>query len=46
MNETCDVNKFDYIEGLKNAGKLLYIVNPYETSFENIDDVPDYYLQV
>ncbi|XP_031783290.1 alkylglycerol monooxygenase isoform X2 [Nasonia vitripennis] len=46
MNATTYEGYADLIGGLKHAGMLLYIVNPYETTFERLEDVPDYHLQV
>ena len=41
-----NVSCVDFARHLKNAGKLLYIVNPYETTFEFPHQVPDYQQQV
>lgn len=48
MNETCDelVDHNYMLEKFKHAGKLWYIVDPYETTFENYQDVPDYHKQI
>lgn len=48
MNETCEKSVVvgDYFANVKHAGKLWYIVDPYETTFENYQDVPDYHEQV
>ena len=45
MNETYDV-RVHYLSRLKHAGKLWYIVNPNDTSFQFPADVPDYHMQV
>ncbi|CAB0037221.1 unnamed protein product, partial [Trichogramma brassicae] len=34
------------LDGMSNARMLLYLVNPYESSFEKLEDVPDYQSQV
>ncbi|XP_076389147.1 alkylglycerol monooxygenase isoform X2 [Megachile rotundata] len=41
-----NVSRDDVFAQLKHAGKLWYIVNPYETSFEFPQQVPDYQQQV
>lgn len=41
-----NVTRIDLIDQLKNAGKLWYLVNPYETTFEFSHQVPDYQQQV
>ncbi|XP_011300940.1 alkylglycerol monooxygenase [Fopius arisanus] len=35
-----------YFQQLRHAGKLWYIVNPYESSFEFVEQVPDYQTEV
>ncbi|CAK9820565.1 Alkylglycerol monooxygenase [Anthophora plagiata] len=42
MNISC----IDLVDQLKHAGKLWYLVNPYETTFELPHKVPDYQQQV
>ncbi|XP_051165365.1 alkylglycerol monooxygenase-like isoform X1 [Leptopilina boulardi] len=44
MNETREV--YAYMSWLKHAGKLWYIVNPYDTTFQFVEDVPDYHKQI
>lgn len=47
MNETCDeLVDHNYLGYFKHAGKLWYLVDPYETTFENHQNVPDYHNQV
>ncbi|XP_024938420.1 alkylglycerol monooxygenase isoform X2 [Cephus cinctus] len=46
MNETYNKNLYHYLGHLKDAGKLWYLINPYETTFEHHQDVPDYQQQV
>lgn len=41
-----NVSNVDLINELKNAGKLWYFINPYETIFEFPHEVPDYHQQV
>lgn len=36
----------DFIAQLKNAGKFWYIIDPFETTFEFPQQVPDYQQQV
>ncbi|XP_076227033.1 alkylglycerol monooxygenase isoform X2 [Nomia melanderi] len=43
MNVSCAAPIFRHF---KNAGKLFYLVNPYETTFEFPQQVPDYHQQV
>ncbi|XP_012276750.1 alkylglycerol monooxygenase [Orussus abietinus] len=45
MNVTHDEN-IDYIGQVKNFGQLWYLVNPYDSTFESPDAVPDYQQQV
>ncbi|XP_011498320.1 PREDICTED: alkylglycerol monooxygenase-like [Ceratosolen solmsi marchali] len=45
MNNTYE-NYAGLLGGLKHAGMLFYIINPYENVFEKYEDVPDYQLQV
>ncbi|CAD6235892.1 GSCOCG00008032001-RA-CDS [Cotesia congregata] len=42
MNESYQGNCFNYF---KNVGILWYIVNPYESAFESVKEVPDYQYQ-
>lgn len=46
MNGTTYEGYAELLGGVKHAGMLLYLVNPYETTFERHEDVPDYQLQV
>ncbi|XP_006619701.1 alkylglycerol monooxygenase-like [Apis dorsata] len=41
-----NISNVDLINELKNAGKLWYFINPYETIFEFPHEVPDYHQQV
>ncbi|KAG7212852.1 hypothetical protein KM043_002206 [Ampulex compressa] len=41
-----NTSHIDFYGQLKHAGKLWYLVNPYETTFEFPHDVPDYHQQV
>lgn len=43
MNESY---KTDYLMHIKNAGMLWYIVDPFESAFESVAEVPDYQYQV
>ncbi|XP_063974752.1 alkylglycerol monooxygenase-like [Diachasmimorpha longicaudata] len=45
MNNTSEKSA-GYFQHLKHIGKLLYIVNPYETSFEFEEQVPDYQTEI
>ncbi|XP_034951117.1 alkylglycerol monooxygenase-like [Chelonus insularis] len=46
MNVTYYQQFLEYSSQIKNLGKFLYIVNPYETTFEFLAEVPDYQQQI